>query len=316
MTLIPTKKRTGGASAPPVRGMRANNRIRNDGIWPWLFLAPVLIGLGAFYLWPIVQTVYFSFTTFGVFGGTEFVGLDNYRQLIQDDQIPRSLFNTVIYTAIVLLGIPIAIFFSSLLNRPGLRFATFYRLLFFMPYVAMPTAVAIVWRTIYNGDYGILNSLLSVFGIDGPHWVSTPGFSLAALGILGLWSALGFSMIILSAGMQGIPTELYEAAQLDGASSWRQFISITVPMLTPSIFLVVIVSTINAFQLFDLLFALMGDSNPAMRETQSLVYLFYSEAFLINDKGYASAIALLIMAFIAIITFVQFRLQRRWVNHV
>lgn len=294
----------------------ARRRGQRDGLWPWLFVAPVLIGLGVFYLWPIVQTVYFSFTSFGVFGGTEFTGLENYRKLVEDDQIFRSVVNTLIYTGIVLLGIPVAIFFSSLLNRPNLRFATFYRVLFFMPYVAMPTAIALVWRTIYNGDFGILNSFLGMFGIDGPYWVSTPGFSLAALGALGLWSALGFSLIILSAGMKNIPTELYEAARIDGASEWRQFISITVPLLTPSIFLVAVVTTINAFQLFDLLFALLGVGNPAMEKTQSLVYLFYSEAFLVNDKGYASVIALLIMVIIAAITFIQFRLQKRWVNYV
>lgn len=301
-------------------GRQARRRTRRsgsrDGLWPWLFLAPVLIGVGTFYLWPIVQTFINSFMSIGPFGSAEFAGLDNYLKLLAEPEFLRSVLNTLIYTGIVLLGIPIAIVVSSLLNRPGLRFATLYRTLFFMPYVAMPTAIALVWRTIYNGDFGILNSFLALLGIEGPHWISTPGFSLAALGAMGLWAALGFSLIILSAGLQNIPSELYEAAQLDGAGHWRQFISVTVPMLTPSIFLVIVVTTINAFQLFDLLFALMGQSNPAMQETQSMVYMFYEQGFIVNDKGFASVIALAIMVIVAIFTLLQFRFQKRWVNYV
>src|SRR5699024_9493506 len=199
-----------------------------DGFWPWLFLSPILIGMGAFYLWPIVQTFYNTFMSIGPFGSAEFAGLDNYRKLLAEPDFLRSVLNTIIYAGIVLLGVPMAIVISSLLNRPGLRFATLYRTLFFMPYVAMPTAIALVWRTIYNGDFGILNTFLAAFGIDGPHWISTPGYSLAALGAMGLWSALGFSLIILSAGLQNIPTELYEAAQLDGAEQ-------RVPALRPPV---------------------------------------------------------------------------------
>lgn len=304
---------TGDPGKGAARRRRHSSR---DGFWPWVFLAPILIGMGAFYLWPIMQTFFNTFMTIGPFGGAEFAGLENYRKLLAEPDFLRSVLNTIIYAGIVLLGVPMAIVIASLLNRPGLRFATLYRTLFFMPYVAMPTAIALVWRTIYNGDFGILNTFLATFGIDGPHWISTPGYSLAALGAMGLWSALGFSLIVLSAGLQNIPSELYEAAQLDGAGPWKQFISVTVPMLTPSIFLVIVVTSINAFQLFDLLFALMGQSNPAMKQTQSMVFLFYEQGFIVNDKGYASVIAIAIMAIVAVFTLVQFRLQNRWVNYV
>lgn len=304
---------TGDPGKGAARRRRHSSR---DGFWPWVFLAPILIGMGAFYLWPIVQTFFNTFMAIGPFGGAEFAGLENYRKLLAEPDFLRSVLNTIIYAGIVLLGVPMAIVIASLLNRPGLRFATLYRTLFFMPYVAMPTAIALVWRTIYNGDFGILNTFLAGLGIDGPHWISTPGYSLAALGAMGLWSALGFSLIILSAGLQNIPSDLYEAAQLDGAGPWKQFISVTVPMLTPSIFLVIVVTSINAFQLFDLLFALMGQSNPAMKQTQSMVFLFYEQGFIVNDKGYASVIAIAIMVIVAVFTLVQFRLQNRWVNYV
>ncbi|MDT0157120.1 sugar ABC transporter permease [Microbacterium sp. ARD32] len=287
---------------------------RTDGAWPWLFVAPLLIGVGVFYVWPILQTFWFSFTKWGAFGGSTFTGLSNYESMLADPEFYRSLLNTAIYTVIVLLGIPIAIWFAHLLETPGLRFAQFYRVLFFMPYVAMPAAIALVWRIIFNGDFGVLNWGLSLFGVSGPHWIATPGFALIAVSIVGLWSSLGFSMIILGAGLKDIPAELYEAARVDGASRARQFRSITVPMLTPSIFFVLIVTTISSFQLFDLLYALLGSTNPVLPKTMSVVFYFYSSGFIQNDKGLAAATAMVIFVLIGVITMIQFRLQKRWVR--
>lgn len=287
---------------------------RTDGAWPWLFVAPLLVGVGVFYVWPILQTFWFSFTRWGAFGGSTFDGVSNYQTMLADPEFYQSLLNTAIYTAIVLLGIPIAVWFAHLLETPGLRFAQFYRVLFFLPYVAMPAAIALVWRIIFNGDFGILNWGLSLVGIPGPHWIATPGFALIAVSIVGLWSSLGFSMIILGAGLKDIPSDLYEAARVDGASRWRQFRSITVPMLTPSIFFVLIVTTISSFQLFDLLYALLGSSNPVLPHTMSIVFYFYSSGFIQNDKGLAAATAMVIFVLIGVITLVQFRLQKRWVR--
>ncbi|MBF4626603.1 carbohydrate ABC transporter permease [Curtobacterium flaccumfaciens] len=301
-----------GAPAPRADGGRAPRR--TDGWWPWLFVLPLLVGVGTFYIWPIIQTFWYSFTSWGVFGGATFTGVANYVRLVGDPQLYQSLLNTVIYTVIVLVGIPIAVWLASLLNTPGLRFAQFYRVLFFLPYVAMPAAIALVWRIMYNGDYGIVNWFLGNFGIDGPYWISTPGFALIAVSLVGLWSSLGFSMIILGAGLKDIPPELYEAAELDGASRWRQFRSVTVPLLSPSIFFVVIVTTISSFQLFDLLYAILGSTNPVIPKTMSLVFYFYSAGFIDNDKGFAAAIAMVIFLLIGIVTLVQFRVQRKWVQ--
>ncbi|MBA8989202.1 multiple sugar transport system permease protein [Curtobacterium pusillum] len=313
-------------AAAPARTQRASGRgtpgdgrtrrppRRTDGFWPWLFVLPLLVGVGTFYIWPIIQTFWYSFTSWGVFGGATFSGAANYVRLLSDPQLYQSLLNTVIYTAIVLLGIPVAVWLASLLNTPGLRFAQFYRVLFFLPYVAMPAAIALVWRIMFNGDYGIVNWFLGRFGIDGPYWISTPGFALVAVSLVGLWSSLGFSMIILGAGLKDIPPELYEAAELDGASRWRQFRSVTVPLLSPSIFFVVIVTTISSFQLFDLLYAILGSTNPVIPKTMSLVFYFYSAGFIDNDKGFAAAIAMVIFVLIGIVTLVQFRFQRKWVQ--
>jgi multiple sugar transport system permease protein len=306
-------QREGRTAAGSVR--RRPSLRRPDGWWPWFFIAPLLAGIGLFYLWPIVQTVYFTFMKFGVFGGTTWIGLGNYTRLAADPDFYRAILNTLIYSAVVLLGIPVAVFLASLINRPGLRFASLYRALFFLPYIAMPVAISLVWRAMYNGDFGVINYVLSLVGIDGPHWLSTPGLALLAVSLVGFWGSFGLAIIILGAGLKNIPAELYEAAELDGATPWRRFTSVTVPLLSPSVFFVTIITVIGSFQLFDGLYAMLGPNNPVMPATQSLVFYFYKIGFIQNDKGYAAAIALAIMLIIGIVTFVQFRLQKRWVHY-
>ncbi|GAA3666218.1 carbohydrate ABC transporter permease [Microbacterium marinilacus] len=294
-----------------------SRRAPHDGWWALLFVGPLLLGIGVFYLWPIVQTAGFSLTSFGVFGDAAFAGIENYARLFTEPNFYLSLGNTLLYTAIVLVGVPIAVGLASILNLPGLRFAAVYRVLFFLPYVAMPTAIAFVWRIIFNGDFGLVNHALGLVGIDGPYWTSTPGFAIVAVAIVGLWSSLGFSMIVLAAGLKNIPPELYEAASLDGASRWRQFRAITVPLLTPSIFFVTIVTVIACFQLFDLLYAILGTTatNASLPKSMSLVYYFYQAGFVNNEKGFAAAVAMVIFVIIGCVTLIQFRMQRRWVHN-
>ncbi|MGO1408726.1 MAG: carbohydrate ABC transporter permease [Brachybacterium sp.] len=307
--------RSATSGSTPGRGRGENRRAPNpDGIWPWLFVLPTLIGLAIFYFWPVIQTAYYSFTSWGVFGGAEFVGLENWIDLIQSGQVPRALLNTLVYTVMLLVGIPISIYIASLLNRPGLRFAAFYRVLFFAPFVSMQAAIALVWGMIFNSQYGILNQFLGVFGIPSVYWTSTEWVALVAIGIVGIWSSLGFNIIVLGAGLRSIPAEMYEAARIDGATNWRQLISITVPLLSPSIFFLTVLSVIHGMELFDLIFIMIGDSNPIRSETQSMVSLFYREAFISNDKGTGAAIAILLMLIIGVLTAVQFAVQRRRAN--
>ena len=313
MTLSPRTARTPVVSTPDRRGSAGPSR--NDGWWPWAFVAPLFLGVCVFYLWPIVQTIYFSFTKFGVFGGQTWIGAGNWVRLVQDPDFYRAILNTLIYSAIVLLGIPVAVFLASLINRPGLRFAALYRVLFFLPYIAMPVAISLVWRMMFNGDFGIINYVLSLVGIDGPHWLSTPGLALISVSLVGFWGSFGLAILILGAGLKNIPTELYEAAELDGATPWRRFRSVTVPLLSPSVFFVTIITIIGSFQLFDALYAMLGPNNPVMPATQSLVFYFYETGFVRNDKGFAAAIALAILVIIGIVTLLQFRLQKRWVNY-
>ncbi|SDY68035.1 carbohydrate ABC transporter permease [Tessaracoccus flavus] len=287
------------------------------GWWPVLFIGPLLAGVAVFYYYPIVANAWTSLTSSNAFGqNPEFVGVDNYAEVFASGELGSALGNTIGYTLIVLLGIPLAVLASALIALPGLRFAGLYRALFFMPYLAMPMAIAQVFRLVFNGDFGLVNQGLRALGVSTtPYWLTTPGFALLTVALFGLWASIGFNVIILSAGLKGIPVDLYEAASLDGAGPIRQFFSITVPLLTPSIFFLTIIQTINGFQLFDALFALMGWTNPALPQTRSLVYLFYHQGFIVNDKGTAAAVAMVILVLVAGVTLVQFVGQRRWVHY-
>jgi len=293
-----------------------------EALWGYALIAPTGIGLVVFYLWPVLQTAYLSFTESGPFGGpAEWTGLENYRELISDPEVGRSLVNTLAYTGLGLIGIPIAVVFAALLSKPGLRGVAIYRTFFFLPVVTTPVAVAMIWRWIYNGDFGILNYLLSLVGIEGPHWIADSRSALIAMVIVGVWMGLGYNLVIFIAAIKGIPRHYYEAAEIDGAGPVQQFFRITVPLLSPTIFFVSVVSVIGALQLFDLVYVLAGGSNqasranPAFDSMETIVYLFYSQAFQQNDKGYGAAIAMVLLALIVALTALQFRLQKRWVTY-
>jgi multiple sugar transport system permease protein len=276
----------------------------------------MVLGLGVFYLWPVVRTAYFSFTKWGAFGGSTWIGFGNYRNLFHDHEVLQSLRNTAVYTLIVLLAVPIAMIVAAMLNQRGLRGVSAYRVFYFLPVVTIPAAVAIVWRLLYNGDYGPINYVLSLVGIKGPYWLSSPTFALIAISIVGIWMVLGQQIIIFLAGLQAIPQDLHEAASIDGAGPVRRFVSVTMPLLTPSIFFVTVLSVIGTFQMFDLMYVMIDPNNPAIAQTRTIVYLFYERGFIENDRGYAAAIAFLLFGIIMLLTLVQFRLQKRWVHYV
>ena len=283
-----------------------------------LFIGPLMAGVAVFYYWPIVKNLVVSLQQRNAFGGSpRWVGLQNYQDVLSSPDLGSAMANTLLYTGVVLLGIPLSVAVAAMIELPGLRGRGLYRTLYFMPYLAMPMAVAQVWKLVYNGNFGLLNQLLRALGVtDPPYWLVTPGWALLAVALFGVWGSVGFNVIILSAGLRSIPRELYEAASIDGASAWRQFRSITVPLLSPSIFFLTIMTTIGGFQLFDALFAMIGTNNPAEPRTRSLVYLFYREAFVNSDQGMGAAVAVVIFACVAVVTFVQFLGQRRWVNYV
>ncbi|MES9682050.1 sugar ABC transporter permease [Gottfriedia acidiceleris] len=293
----------------------SKTRKRSDYFWAYCMIAPTMIGLTIFYLWPIIQTIYFSFTEWGAFGQYEWTGLDNYRRMLEDSNLLQSFKNTGIYIVFTVpIGIFLSILIAVLLNQK-IKGKSVYRTLYFLPVITMPAAIAMVWRWLYNSDYGLLNYLLSIFGIKGPQWVSDPKIALYSIIVVAIWSGLGYNMVIFLSGLQGIPRSYYEAAEIDGAGPVKVFFKITLPLLSPVIFFVTIMSFIGAFQVFDLIFMMIGKSSTALENTQSIVYLFYQHAFVLNDKGYAAAIAVLLLIIILIITAVQMVLQKKWVHY-
>jgi len=281
----------------------------------YLMLFPLLFGLSVFYIYPIFRTIFFSFTKWGAFGSYKITGIGNYVKLLHDHDMLLALKNTFIYTGLsVPLGLSAALIIAALLNSK-IKGLSIYRALYFLPAITMPSAVAMVWNWIYNGDYGILNYCLSFFGIKGLGWVSDPSVAMYSLILVSVWGGIGISMIIFLAGLQGIPATYYEAASIDGAGAIKKFFKVTLPLLTPTIFFSLITSLIGSLQLFDLVFMMIRPGNLAMVNTQSIVYLFYRNAFVLNDKGYGAAISVVLLVITMIVTAIQFTFQKKWVNY-
>ncbi|MCB2295050.1 sugar ABC transporter permease [Clostridium algoriphilum] len=278
-------------------------------------IAPTIIGLIILNLWPMIQTLFLSFNNTGDFGNNQWVGLDNYKNMLTDPSVIHATINTFKYT---IVSVPVGIIFSlivAVLLNANIKGKTIYRTIYFLPMVSAPAAVAMVWRILYNGDYGFFNLVLSKIGIHGVKWLTDPNISIYCIIVVGIWSTLGYNMVILLAGLQEIPTTFYEAAEIEGAGPIRQFFTITLPLISPTMFFVVVTTMISSLQVFDLIFMMIDRTNSALESTQSLVYLFYKHSFIMNDKGYGSAIIMLLLAIILVITVIQLKLQKKWVHY-
>lgn len=284
---------------------KASKREKKDWIAAYILIAPVTLGLLVFYIWPFIQNVWFSFNDVNKFNMSTFVGLANYKEMIGDKEVWRTFGNTLKYVIVTVpVGLALSTFLAALLNAK-IKGKSIYRTLYFLPSVTMSAAVAMVWKWIYNEQMGILNSAIKAVGGTGHNWLTDSKTALFMIMIVGLWMTVGYNMIILLAGMQGINSVYYEAAAIDGASEITQFFKITVPMLTPTVFFVMITSIISGFQVFDTVYMMIGKASPAFEATQTVVALFYRTAFDYGYKGYAAAISILIFAAIMVVTVIH-----------
>lgn len=283
---------------------------KSDFLWGWAFILPTMIGLIILNIIPIFQTIYQSFFKTGDFGrGNEFVGFDNYIRLFKDADVWQAVINTFKYAIVeVPFSIVIALVLAVLLNGK-LKGKTIYRTIFFLPMVVAPAAVAMVWRWLYNSDFGLINNL---FGLD-IKWVSSPKIAIFSIAVIGVWSIIGYNMVLFIGGLQEIPKDYYEAAVIDGASGIYQFFKITIPLLSPTTFFVLVTRVIASLQVFDLIFMVMDRNSLALPKTQSLVYLFYKYSFMQSNMGYGSAIVVLLLVIIMILTIFQMIGQKKWV---
>lgn len=310
-----TGVRATGPSGPSRRSGRwAALRHRYD-LEGYLFLAPDLIGTLIFSVGPVLAALALGFFAWDILTPARFVGLDNYKRLLFDDPVFREvLANTSMY---VLGSVPVrtvlALFLAIALNQ-GIRGVSFFRGAVFLPTITSAVAAAVVWRWIYEPNFGLLNSFLYSIGVTHPpNWLSSPVWAMPALILLGIWQGLGFQMVIFLAGLQQIPKHLYEAASLDGAGRWKSFRHITLPLISPTMFFVVVISIIGSYQVFDQAF-ILTDGGPGYATT-TLVYYVYTYAFQFFKMGYAAAIAWFLFMIVFILTLIQFRLQRRWVHY-
>lgn len=234
------------------------------------------------------------------------MGFANYQRLFADPELWQSVINTFKYAAVeVPFSIAIALVLAVLLNEK-VAGRSVCRTIFFLPMVAAPAAIAMVWRWLYNSEFGLINNGLGL----KVNWISNPQIAVFAIAVIGVWSVLGYNMVLFLAGLQEIPRDYYEAAGIDGAGGIYRFFHITIPLLSPTIFFVAVTRVIGCFQVFDLIFMVMDRNNPALYKTQSLVYLFYQYSFVSNNRGMGSAVVVILLAIVMIITVVQMRLQK------
>ncbi|RPJ21798.1 MAG: sugar ABC transporter permease [Chloroflexi bacterium] len=302
---------------PQARSKSQSFLARSQERWGYLFLSPWIIGFLVFTLIPILGTLYFSLTNYSPVtpDETRFLGFGNYKTMLTDAKVAKSLLVTVNYA---ILAIPVSFIvglgLAVLVNSKHLGGKNFFRTMFYMPAMIPVVAGALVWSGVMNTQTGWLNQMLETVGIDGPDWLNDPQWIYAALVFIGLWS-LGNLMLTLLAGMQGVPTELYEAATIDGANAWQQFLKITLPMISPVIFYNMTLMLIGAFKYFDLAYVLKNGTGAPADATLFYNLNLYKNAFTYNLMGYGSALAWVLFLIVLALTLVLFKTANMWVYY-
>ena len=302
------------AWAAPRAGVSWWSRLmNNENMVGYLFVAPLIVGLFVFTYGPVVASFGLSFTKGDYISTPEWIGLDNYRALLDDKLFWQSMRNTLYYViGVVPAGMVLSLLLALAMNQK-LRGIVFFRTIFFLPTITSSVAISLMWLWIYNPEFGALNFLLRQMGIKGPAWLSTPEWAMPAVMIMAVWRGLGYNMLIYLAGLQGIPDIYYEAAEIDCAGPWAKFWNITVPLLSPTTFMLLILGLIGAFQVFEYTYV-MTQGGPVYA-TLTLVLHVYNNAFRSFQMGYASALAYVLFFILLGLTIIQFRLQKRWVHY-
>ena len=307
---------TNTVGAKPLPAKRKGSRIkRRENLYGYLFLLPWLIGFFGLFIGPGLASLYLSFTKYNVIGSPEFIGTENYVKMFTTDKLFWPSLGRTFYFAG--LGVPLGVFGSmilAILLNNKLRGVTFFRTLFFMPSLVPLVASVILWKWLLNTDFGIVNQGLRSLGFDPPGWFSDRQWAIPSLIMMRLWTSIGGTqMIIFLAGLQGIPTELYDASSIDGANSWQRIRHVTIPLLTPTIFFNTVLGIIGALQTFEAAFLLTPEGGGPGFATWFYALHIWKHAFDYFDMGYAAALAWFFALIIVTLTIVQMRISRRWV---
>ena len=287
-------------------GRRWKQQSIDNFLWGLLFTFPAMIGLAWFTVYPIAASLYYSFTAYSIIGGAKWIGLANYRSLWTDQNFWISLYNTAYFVIFsVPLGIVVALALALLLNNK-VRGLAIYRTVFYLPSIVPAVASAVVWSYVFNPQYGVLNNLLRLIGVNGPGWLGSPDWSKPALIVMSTWGVGGL-MIILLAGLQDVPQELYDAARVDGATWWPRFRQVTVPFISPHLFFALVTGLIGGFQYFTQVHVLTNGSGGPARSTLVYALYLYQNAFQFFKMGYASAMAWILLLIVIVCTTLVFR---------
>ncbi len=278
----------------------------------YLFILPLLIQFVVFTSGPMIYSIYISLTEWNILQPATFVGLSNYITIFSDAKFWKSLWNTAVY----LLGVPIGLFLSLIIAiwmNQGIKGTATYRVIYYLPAISSLVAVTILWQWIYNTDYGLMNYFLGLFGIEGPSWIRNEAFVKPAIIIMGIWKGIGITIIFYLAALQNVPKQLYEAAEIDGANFLHKFRFVTLPLLTPITFFLIITGIINTLQIFVEIQIMLPDGGPNYAAA-SVVFYLWQKAFVYYEMGYASALAWVLGIIMFIVTYIQFKLSNRWVH--
>ncbi|MGY4706654.1 carbohydrate ABC transporter permease [Candidatus Bipolaricaulota sp. J31] len=282
--------------------------------WGYLFVFPVMAGFFLFMIYPMISGIVLSLYRWPGIGPKEWVGFGNYLKMFRDVHFLRAVGNTVYYTlGILLVGVPLALFWAILLNQKFLKGRNFFRLIYFLPTVTMMAAVSMVWKWLLSPNYGLVNYFLGLVGLPKVNWLLDPKWAMPGLILMSIWKGTGFNMVIFLAGLQGIPKTYYEAAEIDGATAWHKFRYITLPLLSPTTFFVVITTMITSFQIFQQAY-ILTEGGPR-EATTTIVFYIYKNAFEWFKMGYSCAQSVLLLVILIIATLIQWRIQRRWVHY-
>jgi multiple sugar transport system permease protein len=279
-----------------------------------LFVLPSLVPLLLFTLGPMGASFGISFLKWDLLRPPKVVGIDNFVNVLGDPTFHQAVLHTLFFIAGYLPLVFVGGLGLALLLNQQLRGSAFFRSALFLPVITSWVVVALVWRWLLNPESGVVNAGLALIGITGPGWWTDPAWAMPSIILASAWKDLGYVMVILLAGLQAIPTDYYEAAEVDGAGAWARFRRITLPLLSPASFFVLVISLINSFQVFDQVWVMTG-GGPA-GASSVVVEQIVRHAFRYNQMGYASAMSWILFAAILLVTVIQFRLQRRWVNYV
>ncbi|ULO06136.1 sugar ABC transporter permease [Paenibacillus sp. 19GGS1-52] len=289
--------------------MTTSNLYRKEKIYGFLFILAPLLGLIVFTLYPMFYSIYGSLTDWDGLGQMNFIGLSNFTDLFTDELFHKAVFNTLFMMLGIPIGITLALLLALGLNR-GARGTTTFRVIYYVPVISSLAAVSIMWNWAYNGDYGLVNQFLDLFGISGPNWMANKYTVKPALIIMAVWKGLGYTMLLYLAALQSVSRTYYEAAELDGANGFQSFRHITWPMVRPVTFFIVVTNIIGGSQIFTEMNIMTPTGGPEYASA-SVVFYIWQKAFGSFQMGYASAMAVVLGAFIFVVTLIQFRMNEK-----